>query len=71
MVPEWIQVFGSLSPILLLVSTGVIIFGIYRLKGFMASRDVEHEEEERKRVEPLKQLNQKIANAKSKPQTLA
>ena len=71
MVPEWIQVFGSLSPILLLFFIFLIIFGIYRLKGFMASRDVEHEEEERKRVELLKQLNQKIANAKSKPQTLA
>lgn len=66
MIPGWMELVGSLAPLLMIVSVGVIIFGAYKLKIFMAARSLDREEEERKRKELLKKLGLKIANERLK-----
>lgn len=64
MIPDWMKTIGNLGPLLLIVSVGVIIFGIVRLMTFVGSKNEEREEEERKRKEFIKKMNAKIPNEK-------
>lgn len=66
MVPGWLATIGNLAPFLLMISVGIVGFGIYRLKVFMAVRNFEREEEERKRREFIKRLDLKIARERVK-----
>lgn len=49
MVPDWMVMIGSLTPILLVGSVALIIFGIYRFKRYLTQMQEDKMEEERMR----------------------
>lgn len=66
MIPSWMGILASLAPVLLLVSVGVAIFGVYKLKGYLVLRREEKEVEERKRQEFIKLMSKKFQDERPK-----
>jgi hypothetical protein len=64
MVPGWLTAISSFAPFLLLISVGVIVFGIARLRRHLNDEREDREEEEAKRQEFIRSMNQKIQDKK-------
>lgn len=62
MVPAWLMGIARLTPIFVIVSLGLIAFGVYRMRGYMAKQKEERDEEEIQRQKLLRSLEPKIKN---------
>jgi len=60
MIPGWLKALANIGPLLLILSLGIAVMGIYRLWNNLKMGD--KEEEERKRREFLRKMQSKIKN---------
>lgn len=56
MVPDWLIGIARLTPLLVIFSIVMVIFGWFRLRSYMKRQEEEREEEDRKRKEFLANL---------------